>query len=65
MIGDSVTIDVREVLDHHGDTIVRGAYDGTFDKTNLPDEVVLSNYFSVRDGKIVSLVVIFNRDAEY
>ena len=65
MVGDSVTIDVREVLDHHGDTIVRGAYDGTFDRTNLPDEIVLSNYFSVRDGKIVSLVVIFNQPADY
>jgi hypothetical protein len=65
MIGDHVVIDVRAVFDHHGDTIVRGAYDGTFDKTNLPDEVVLSNYFSVRDNKIVSLVVIFNRDPEY
>jgi hypothetical protein len=51
------------VLQHHGDTIVRGAYEGTFDRTNLPDEVLLTNYFSVRDGKIVSLVVIFNRPA--
>ena len=42
MTGDKVTIDVREVLDHYGDTIVRGAYDGTYDKTNLPDELVLS-----------------------
>jgi SnoaL-like domain len=65
LIGDNVTIEVREVLDHHGDTIVRGAYDGTYDKTNLPDEIVLSNYYSVRDGKIVSLVVINNRNPEY
>jgi hypothetical protein len=65
MIGDNVTIDVVEVLDHHGDTIVRGSYDGTFDKSALPDELVLTNYFSVRDGKIVSLVVIFNRPADY
>jgi hypothetical protein len=65
MVGDKVNIDVREVLDHHGDTIVRGAYDGTFDKTNLPEEITLSNYFSVRDGKIVSLVVIFNQPAGY
>jgi hypothetical protein len=65
MVGDKVSIDVREVLDHHGDTIVRGSYDGTFDKTNLPEEIVLSNYFSVRDGKIVSLVVIFNQPAGY
>jgi hypothetical protein len=65
MVGDNVTIDVREVLEHHGDTIVRGAYDGTFDRTNLPDELVLSNYFSVSGGKIVSLVVIFNQPADY
>ena len=44
---------------------MRGSYTGEFDKTNLPDELVLSNYFSVRDGKIVSLVVIFNQPAGY
>jgi hypothetical protein len=64
MVGDNVTIDVREVFDHFGDTIVRGAYDGTFDRTNLPAEIVLSNYFSVRDDKIVSLVVIYNRPVD-
>jgi hypothetical protein len=65
MVGDKVTIDVTEVLDHHGDTIVRGLYDGEYDKTNLPEELVLSNYFSVRDDKIVSLVVVFNQPADY
>jgi hypothetical protein len=65
MIGDKVTIDVREVLDHYGDTVVRGAYDGTFDRTNLPDETVLTNYFSVREGKITSLVIVFNQPADY
>jgi hypothetical protein len=66
MVGDKVTIDVREVVDHCGDTIVRGAYDGEYDKTNLPaGDLILSNYFSVRDGKIVSLIVIRNTPAEY
>jgi ketosteroid isomerase-like protein len=65
MVGDHVTMEVREVIDHHGDTIVRARYDGTYDKTNLPDELVMSNYFSVRDGKIVSLAVIFNQDSPY
>jgi hypothetical protein len=60
MTGDHVTIDVTEVTEHYGDTIVRGRYDGTFDKTNLPDELILTNYFTVRDGKIVSLIVIHN-----
>ena len=65
MVGDSVTIEPVEVLDHYGDTIVRGRYDGTYDKSNLPDELIMSNYFSVRDGKIVSLAVIFNQPSEY
>ena len=60
MTGDHVTIDVTEVIEHHGDAIVRGRYDGTFDKTNLPEELILTNYFTVRDGKIVSLIVIRN-----
>src|SRR6266446_10961415 len=61
MVGDHVTIEVREVLDHYGDTIVRGAYDGEYDKTNLPKELILSNYFKVRNGKIVSLIIILNQ----
>jgi hypothetical protein len=63
--GDKVSIEVREVFDHYGDTIVRGAYDGEFDKTDLPDELILSNYFSVRDDKIVSLIVVNNQPASY
>ena len=65
IVGDKVTIDVREVLDHHGDTVVRGAYDGAFDRTNLPHDLVLTNYFSVRDGQIVSLAIVFNQPADY
>ena len=47
------------------DTNVRGAYDGDYDKTNLPKELILSNYFKVRNGKIVSLVIIFNQPSPY
>ena len=65
MVGDQVTMDVREVVDHYGDTIVRSRYDGTYDKTNLPAELVMSDYFSVRDGKIVSLTVIRNQPSPY
>jgi hypothetical protein len=65
MTGDQVTIDITEVIDHHGGTIVRGRYDGTFDKTNLPEELILTNYFTIRDGKIVSLIVIRNTPPAY
>ena len=60
MVGDKVTLDVTEVIEHHGMTIVRARYDGNYDKTNLPAELILTNYFTVRDGKIESLFVIHN-----
>jgi hypothetical protein len=57
-IADQVTLDVREVIDHHGDFIVRAEYNGTYDKTNLPDPLIMANYYSLRDGKIITLAVI-------
>jgi hypothetical protein len=65
MVGDHVTMEVREVTDHYGETIVRSRYDGTYDKTNLPAELVMSDYFTVRDGKIISLKVIRNQPSPY
>jgi hypothetical protein len=65
LVGDHVSIAVTEVHDHHGDTIVRGRYDGDYDKTNLPEELILTSYFTIRDGKIVTLIVIRNTPAGY
>jgi len=48
------------VIEHHGQTILRGRYDGEYDKTNLPDELILTSYFTVRDGRIVTLIIIRN-----
>ena len=65
IVGDSITMEVREVREHYGQAIVSSRYDGTFDKTNLPAEVVLTDYFQVTGGKIVSLTVIFNQPSPY
>jgi hypothetical protein len=64
-VGDHVTMEVREVIDHYGDILVRARFDGTYDKTNLPDELVMTSYFSIRGDKIVSLAVIFNQPSPY
>jgi hypothetical protein len=63
LVGDKVTVQVTEAIEHYGQTIVRGRYDGDYDKSNLPDELILTSYFTVRDGKIVSLIVIHNTPA--
>jgi hypothetical protein len=65
LVGDKVTMEIREVIEHHGGTIVRACYDGLFDRTKLPAELVLSNYFTVRDGRITTLIIVFNQPSPY
>lgn len=65
IIGDNVTIEPRKVTEHYGETIVRGRYDGTYDKTNLPAELIMTNYYNVVGEKVVSLTVINDRPSEY
>jgi hypothetical protein len=65
LVGDKVTIEIREVIDHHGSTIIRARYDGLFDKTKLPPELILSNYFTVRNERITSLIIVFNQPSPY
>jgi hypothetical protein len=65
IIGDRVTIEPREVTEHYGETIVSGKYDGSYDKTNLPAELIMTNYYKVVGGKIVSLTVINSRPSDY
>jgi SnoaL-like domain len=65
LVGDRVTMEVVEVADHYGDMVVQARYDGDYDKTSLPDELIMANYFSVREGKIVSQMVVRNQPSPY
>jgi hypothetical protein len=65
IVGYHVAMEVREIINNYGDIIVRAKWDGTYDKANLPDEIVISSYFSIRDGKIVSLTIILNQPSPY
>jgi hypothetical protein len=60
-VGDRVTVEPVEVVEHHGTILVRGRVDGDYDKTGLPDPLILSHYFTVRDGRIDTLIIIHNR----
>jgi ketosteroid isomerase-like protein len=58
IVGDRVTMDVTEVVARDELTIVRARYDGNYDKTNLPADLILTSYFTLRDGKIVTLIIV-------
>ena len=65
MVGDKVTLDLTEVLNHHAQTLVRARYDGEYDKTNLPDELILTSYITVQEGRITTLIIVRNTPALY
>lgn len=60
IFGDNVRVELVSAYEHEGNYIVRLKNDGDFDKTGLPDPIVLTNYITLRDGKISQLVVLLN-----
>jgi limonene-1,2-epoxide hydrolase len=65
MVGDHVTLDVVDVVDNDGMWCVRCKYDGDYDKTGLPDPLIMTNYFRVKNDKIVTLFIVNNSDPQY
>ena len=61
IFGADVTMAVESAFDRHGDITVHARFDGTYDKTGLPDPLILSLYFSTRDGRITQLIIIHNK----
>ncbi len=60
IFADKVTMAVHRAWDRYGDVTVHARFDGTYDKTGLPDPLILSLYFSLRDGRITQLIFIGN-----
>jgi hypothetical protein len=60
IIGDRVTMEVSEGREHYGDFILDAKMDGDYDKANLPNPLILTHYFSIRDDRIVQLIIIHN-----
>src|SRR5262249_9020692 len=48
-----VTLEVVDVADRAGEIVVRTKVDGNFDRTGLPDPVVIDHHITAESGKIV------------
>lgn len=61
-IGDKVVwTSFPDAKGHHGDYIVSAALDGEYDKTGLPDPLILTYYFSLENDKITRLIISGNK----
>jgi hypothetical protein len=61
LIGERLTINVTEVIEHYGNFIMIANVDGTFDKRGLPNPLVLAFYFTLHGDQIVQLIILRNR----
>jgi SnoaL-like domain len=50
-----VTLEVLDVADRDGETVVTTKVDGHFDRTGLPDPVIINHHITAEGGKIVGL----------
>lgn len=50
----NVTLDVMDVTNRDGQTVLTVKPDGAFDRTGLPDPLLLSNHFTLKGGKIAT-----------
>jgi hypothetical protein len=59
IFGANVRYDILNVAERQGRTVVLLKIDGTFDRTGLPDPLVMNHEFRLAEGKIVELRIGF------
>jgi ketosteroid isomerase-like protein len=62
IIGDKVTFETDEVVEHYGDFIITALTDGNYDKSKSPDPTYLDYFFTLRGDKIVRLIIMKNKE---
>lgn len=63
IFGDNVTLAVERAYEQHGNIILHCRVDGDYAKTNLPDPLILTFYFSIRSDQITQLIILLNKAA--
>jgi hypothetical protein len=61
IIGERLTTNVTQVINHYGNFIVTANVDGNYDKRGLPAPLVLAFYSTAQSDLIVQLIILRNR----
>jgi ketosteroid isomerase-like protein len=61
LVGARVKMDVLKVAEHYGDVILTAKISHEGDAAPVGNPVVLTFYFSLRDGKISQLIILQNK----
>jgi hypothetical protein len=61
IFGDKVTLEIEAAFEQGANWIVRFRVDGDYDKSKLPDPLILTYYFTVQDDHISQLIILHNK----
>ena len=62
IIEPKVTFKADEIVEHYGDFFITALTDGNYDKSKSPDPTYLDYFFTVKNDKIVKMIVIKNKE---
>jgi ketosteroid isomerase-like protein len=62
MIEPKVTFEPDDIIEHYGDFLITSLTDGNYDKSKSPDPTYLDYFFTVKNDKIVKMIVIKNKE---
>jgi hypothetical protein len=56
-----VTLEIEATFQHFGNTIIRFRVDGEFDKTSLPNPLILTYDISMQGQHISQIIIVHNK----
>jgi hypothetical protein len=65
MIADKVTLKPDVIVEHYGDYLITALTDGNYDKNLAPDPTYLDYFFTIKNEKIVKMIVIINKEKSF
>ncbi len=60
VVGQRLSMRVRNVVTNHAQTVLEVEVEGDFDKRGLPEPLVITFYFSTHEDRVVQLVILRN-----
>lgn len=64
IVGERLQVEILEARRHYGDLILSTQVTGDFDKTGIPDPLILNFIFSFSDAKIIRLIILMTRPSD-
>lgn len=62
MISDKVTFEADEIVEHYGEYMITALTDGNYDKSKSPDPTYLDYFFTLKENRIVRLIITKNKE---